>query len=181
MNVSPSTVVSDDSTRPQTPPPSVADLARDLNRQTLHLQPDNSHCHMFPCDPATHTHTHTHTRPDERPTYSRIASASLRLQRQTNTSRHCNPSHLEDMSRLVARMVDDEDQCNVCEPKTPIQSPPSPRNEEDEGIDMGYASPNPEARHTFPFSFRRAADRVSKSAAVVKKVRMRRRPKTAKK
>ncbi|KAF2277822.1 uncharacterized protein EI97DRAFT_431894 [Westerdykella ornata] len=175
MNVSPSTVLSEDFSRPPTPKPSVGDLADDLDRQSLRDQAVNSNSSVFPYDTATHTGA------AERPTYSRIATASLRLQRQTNTRKHRSPSHLETMSKLVARMIEETDQCNVCETPSSPSPRPSSRCRDDEGIDMDYTSADSEDRSVFPLSFRRAGDRLCRGAAVVKKVRMRRRLKTSKK
>jgi hypothetical protein len=190
MNVSPTSTPSEyplPLQRPPTPPPTLGDLAHVFGQQSLHVEPLPLHVEvdpaynfspsnepitppadesLFPCDSAPTA---------DRPTYSRISTASLRLQRQSNARRHCSSSHLKNISKLVEQMVEEEDQCNVCDKTSPVPSSSSSVADEDEGVDMDYTPPSPLLHDDLAYTvrFRRSGDRLNSSAAVSKNVRMR--------
>lgn len=162
---------------PAPPPPSVGELAQILDRQTLQvvdveMDPD----YDIPAseEPALPNIT------KDVPTYSRISTASLRLQRQAAARKHCNSSHLKNMSKLVERMVAEEDQCTVSEPKASTSSRTCPNPTDDEAIDMQYSPIKAEDEKLYTLRFRRAGESINKHGAVTKKIRMRRHPKVAK-
>ncbi|KAF2661974.1 hypothetical protein K491DRAFT_578731, partial [Lophiostoma macrostomum CBS 122681] len=108
--------------RPPTPPCSMGELVSKLDQQHLRIEVEVDPAHL-----ATHNEPLTPPSDDDafclpltqlRPSYSRISTATLRMQRQTNLKLQCNSSHIKDISRLVQKMVEDEDQCNVCTSET---------------------------------------------------------------
>ncbi|KAF2751591.1 hypothetical protein M011DRAFT_464313 [Sporormia fimetaria CBS 119925] len=106
-----------------------------LERQSLYIEVDPTY------DLASYASNLSNNGNREMPTYSRISAASLRLQRQANARRHCSSSHLQDVSELVQRMIEDENQCDVCQPSSHCTSSETSSSsaEEDEGVNMKFA------------------------------------------
>ncbi|KAF2638270.1 hypothetical protein P280DRAFT_79837 [Massarina eburnea CBS 473.64] len=163
---------------PTPPPCSIGDLAHALGRQSLRITVDTSYrFHDEPLTPPSDDVSFPTNKPEREaltpsPTLSvsRLNSATLRMQRQTNVRMQCSASHVNDITKLV-KMIEEGDQCNVCEVKaTTLQSPPAP--EEDEGIDMDYTPTAKEQLHTYIPHYR-AGERDT-GARVVKRTRMRR-------
>jgi len=157
--------------RPTTP--SVGEISAILDRQTLHVEANSASYHGSESHNFAAAAAHHNFSP------SRLSIPSLRLQRQIRTRRHCNPSHLRDVSRLVERMVREEEQCNVLEPPSPTSTSSSGSgSDHDEGIDM-HCGVYPAGPPMCTLRFRRSGDRVSKSASVPRDIRMRKRVKGA--
>lgn len=183
MNVSPMSNPPGYFTRLPTPPPcSMGELAQRLDQQSLRVDPaykfPNEEPPTPPSDQVSFS-TSLHELP-QRPSYSRITTATLRMQRQANVRMQCSSSHIDDISTLVQRMIEDEDQCNICEPKSPISTSSSSNADEDEGVDMDYSPPSPREPPLPTLKFRRSGDRLNGCASVTKSVRMRKKSKIAK-
>lgn len=174
MHVSPMSLRHEYITTPP-PAPSVGELARIFDQQTLRVEIDPIYEIPAQDDCASPTEGRA-------PSHSRISTAALRLQRQSNTRRHYNASHLRDMSKLVERMIEEEDQCHVREPESRTPSIASSSSDSDEGIDMEYTPTNPAADEAllYTLKFRRSGERLNPTAAVAKSVRMRKRSKITK-
>jgi len=56
--------------------------------------------------------------PSELPAYLECTSANIRRQRQRTVREQCSVSHLEAISALVSRMIDNKDQCDVSSSST---------------------------------------------------------------
>jgi hypothetical protein len=153
---------------------SVGELAQILDRQSLHVELDPAYDIPVP-DPAPAT-----SKTEEVPTYSRISTASLRLQRQANARKHCNSTHIRNMSKLVEKMVAEGDQCTISEPRPPTSAPKSPAAYEDEAVDMEYNPINADDEKLYTLRFRRAGESINRLGAVTKKIRMRRHTKVTK-
>ncbi|KAF2246501.1 hypothetical protein BU26DRAFT_520962 [Trematosphaeria pertusa] len=163
---------------PTPPPCSVGDLAHALTQQSLRVQVDPS-C-RFACEPLTPPSDELAfpaellDRPQQLAS-QRLASATLRMQRQANTKMQCTSSRIKDISLLV-RMIEERDQCRICEPKS--STPPSPPlSDEDEGVDMEYTPSDPKDALRFELPFWRAGEKPNNNgcARVSKGVRMRKR------
>jgi hypothetical protein len=152
----------------------VGELAHILDRHSLRVEVDPAY------EPSTSDYPTSGSEADGLSTYSRISTASLRLQRQANTRRHCSASHVRDLSKLVEKMIEEEDQCSVSEPSSTASSAPSSNADEDEGIDMDYTPANPDEGLLNTLKFRRAGDRVGRATAVMKKVRVRKQARASK-
>ncbi|KAF2128206.1 hypothetical protein P153DRAFT_368077 [Dothidotthia symphoricarpi CBS 119687] len=160
-----------------TPPPClIGDLAHKFTQQSLrintHIYPrHNAHASApltppsdegaFPTEPLGQA---------DRPTYSRVSSSLLRMQRQANARMQCCPSRVRDISRLV-RMIEAEEQCTVDEPASALTV-----DEADEGIDMDYDNSTRRADLVAGLSLRRSGERRDVGGArISKSARMRRR------
>jgi hypothetical protein len=119
-------------------------------------------------------------KPKEVSTYSRISTASLRLQRQSNARKHCNSTHLRHMSKLVEKMIAQEDQCTISEPNLAASSSTPSTLSEDEAVDMEYSPINPDDELLYTLRFRRAGEGVNRLGGVTKKIRMRKHTKVTK-
>ncbi|KAF2677820.1 hypothetical protein K458DRAFT_423668 [Lentithecium fluviatile CBS 122367] len=179
MNVSPtSTRLPPLPARLPTPPPcSMGDLAQILNQQSLRLVVPSHKSANEPLTPPSDEDTFATALPQPRPqlslSTSRLNSATLRMQRQANVRMQSSSSHIKDISTLVERMIEAEDQCRICEQKPSL--PPSPTSE-DEGISMDYTVTNPKSEPRSLPLFYRAGDRNPGCTRVAKNTRMRRRP-----
>jgi hypothetical protein len=163
---------------PTPPPCSMGDLAQILDQQSLRIaivpvQKSANEPLTPPGDDVTFATALPERRPHLSLSTSRINSATLRMQRQANVRLQSSSSHIKDISLLVEKMIEAEDQCNVCEHKPSL--PPSPTSD-DEGISMEYTVPNPTAALRTLLPFYRAGDRVDGCTRVSKNARMRRRP-----
>lgn len=174
MHLSPTSMPPDSFAKSPSPPPSVDRLAHMLDCHSLHVEVDPAYESPAPDhdDPASSSASLA-AKAHRPSTYSRAATAALRKKRQSNARKHCSSSHLKDVSDLVERMVEHEDQCHVAEPRSPPLLPASPGADPDEGVDMDH---NPDDL-LFTLPFRRSGDNVNRCAAVTKRVRMRRLPK----
>jgi hypothetical protein len=166
------------STRPPTPPPChINDLAYRLDQSSLHIEVDHHYaCHDDPPTPPSDDHTfpvEIDSPKHSSSLYTRLSSSTLRQQRQANQRAQCSSPRLEDIASLVQRMVEDGDQCRVCEHKSSTSSIASTVGD-DEGVDVNY-SPPPQAPHVYTLKFRRSGDRLNTGAAVSRSVKMRKR------
>ncbi|KAL6153529.1 hypothetical protein ACJBU6_08674 [Exserohilum turcicum] len=201
MNVSPTSKALPpvyDALRPPTPPCTMGDLALQLNQQSLRI---NTALAAYPARPPTPESDHeqgpSHRTHQGRPTYSRIATSVLRMQRQHNSRMQCTSSHARDIAKLV-KMIEHEQQCTVSDPSPATKSPASPSpspapsssssppappsarararpSGHDEGVDMDYDMPSKAIDAMVATPAWRAADRRDSCARVTKSVRMRKR------
>jgi hypothetical protein len=163
---------------PPTPPPCpVGELAARFDQHTLRVEVDPAYRFPLENEPLTPPDDDA-AFPSEsqlgkapRPTYSRLSTATLRMQRQANMRWQCTAAHSKDISQLVQRMVEDEDQCCVSDAKPIIPAPNTTCGaDQDEGLDMDYTPPSPPL---YPLKFRRSGDRLTGGVCVSRNVRMR--------
>ncbi|KAH7112451.1 hypothetical protein B0J11DRAFT_585421 [Dendryphion nanum] len=184
MNVSPTSMLHHPSPRDlsmgtSTPPPpcSIGELAARFDQQSLQVEVDPAYAFTSPKDdslvsPTNITFPAHILEPAPRSRYSRVSSAALRMQRQSNARMlQSSPAHLKEISNLVQKMVQDGDQCRVHSFNSRTSSASS-SSDEDEGIDMDYT---PLSTPLYTPSYRRAADRMSGCAVVPNSIRMRKR------
>ena len=180
MNVSPTSLPSFKHvpTRLPTPPPTVGDLTQAFDQHTLHIYPDEPL--TSPSDEIAFP-AHLHDPCPRGPAYSRLDSATLRMQRQANVRMQCSASHTKDISVLVQSMIEDGDQCNICDPKSRSSSSASSTvdEDEDEGVDMEY-EPSSEPHFSYALNFRRSGERVAGCATVSRTVRIRKKSRVMK-
>lgn len=164
---------------PPPPPCSMGELAARFNQQSLHVEVDPAYAfssrpsndHQSP-SPTTSSFPSHILEPAPRTRHSRVSTAVLRMQRQSNARLlQSSPAHLKDISNLVERMLQDGDQCHIHTPSSPPSSASS-SSDEDEGIDMSHTF---SSLPLFTPSYRRASDRIPGCAHVSKAIRMRRR------
>ncbi|OAL47296.1 hypothetical protein IQ07DRAFT_590148 [Pyrenochaeta sp. DS3sAY3a] len=193
MNVSPTSKPSAAfqlPSRAATPPCTIGDLAVQLNQQSLRIDTalDNFSCGPL-SPPSDDCASPTAYRP--RPTYSRVATSILRMQRQTNSRMQCCSSHVRDLSKLV-QMIEREDQCNVSDRASSRTSstsststsssssnaaPSISASGDDEGVDMDYDAPARGIEALVGLPAWRAGERRDSCVRVPKQVRMRKRSK----
>jgi hypothetical protein len=167
--------------RPLTPC-TMGDLAQILTKHCLTIDTSVSACPPGLLTPPSDCDD----QPAPRPTYSRISSSVLRMQRQTNSRLQCCASQARGISNLV-RMLEQEDQCTVTLPSSSSSSASSTSSSpistslstcgDDEAISMTYPCPpqaNAPAFQSQQFLWR-AGDRRDDCVRVSKTVRMRRR------
>lgn len=185
-SVEPKTIAAPQPRLPTPPPCSVNDLVRTLNQQNLRVVVDTPFSR--PCEPLTPPSddacdvafpAEQLARPPPLST-ARLDCAIMRRQRQANTRLQCSPSHIRDISALVEKMIEAEEQCNLCEHKPAMPSSPPP-SDEDEGVDMEYTPSDPRANLRSLLPFYRAGERgdctrVSKNVRMRKKIRIVKRP-----
>jgi hypothetical protein len=163
--------------RPLTPPPcTMGDLAQILTQHCLTIDTSQpaSVCHQGPPTPPSDCDDQ-----DPRPTYSRISSSVLRMQRQANSRLQCSSSQASRISNLV-RMLEQQDQCTLSSPSSSAPTSTSASTcGDDEAISMDYHCPLSASAPAFQFQqpLWRAADRRDNCVRVTKTVRMRRRSK----
>lgn len=183
MNLSPTSLSPSISQPPSqyfSPPPcSMGELAARFNQQSLQVEVDPAYAYSSHASDEEQTPSPTNTtfpshilEPAPRSRHSRVSTAVLRMQRQSNARLlQSSPSHLKDISNLVQKMLEDGDQCQIHAPGSPPSSASS-SSDEDEGIDMAHTiSSTP----LFTPSYRRATDRIPGCALIPKAIRMRRR------
>ncbi|KAF2865111.1 hypothetical protein BDV95DRAFT_587336 [Massariosphaeria phaeospora] len=160
---------------PTPPPCPVGELAQ---RMTLHLEIDPQYQVASAYEPLTppsddicfHTEALERCQP---PFYSHISSAIVRMQRQATTRKQTSPSHMKDLAALVEKMIEDEEQCNICDSKSRTPSTSSASDMDgDEGIDMD-CTPSTDASFRHPVPLHRSTDRSTGYSFVSKKPRMR--------
>ena len=164
--------------RPPTPPPTMGELAYQFNQHTLHVEVDPAYqlrpCYVDqPLTPPTDDFAFPELldQPQQPAPYPRLSAAILRKQRQSHMQMQCSSSHLEDISSLVQRMIENGDQCRICDHRSRPSSNAS-TSDNDEGVDMEYNPPPPQEVPVSSLKFRRSGDRRN-GAAVSKSVRMR--------
>lgn len=107
----------------------ISDLSRQLSAHSIDARPPPREHTASPCQldaneysPAQSTRSTTsNTFCDqelELPNYLECTSANIRRQRQRTVREQCSASHLEAISALVARMIDNKDQCDVSSSST---------------------------------------------------------------
>lgn len=110
----------------------ISDLSRQLSAQSLnkHHPPPPRELTASPCQldsaaytsrprsPSSYTSSKEQDPPSEIPAYLECTSANIRRQRQRTVRDQCSTSHLEAISALVARMIDNKDQCDVSSSST---------------------------------------------------------------
>lgn len=161
------------------PPCSMGELAARFDQQSLQVEVDPAYAFSSHASNEDESSSPTNVsfpshilEPAPRSRHSRVSTAVLRMQRQSNARLlQSSPSHLKDISSLVQKMLDHGDQCQVHTPTSPPSSVSS-SSDEDEGIDMTTTLPS---TPLFTPSYRRASDRMSGCALVPKSIRMRRR------
>jgi len=163
----------------------MGDLAQRFHQHTLHVEVDPAYHFRAryvdepltpPGDDFAFAGLLDH-QPQQPSLYPRLSATLLRRQRESNTRMQCSPAHLEDISLLVQRMVEDGDQCRICDSKSRPSSnafSSDDDDDDDEGVDMDYTPPSPQEPRVRSLKFRRSGDRLN-GAAVTKNVRMRRR------
>jgi hypothetical protein len=165
--------------RPPTPPCSMGELASKFDQQHLRIEVEVDPAHLAtdhePLTPPSDDDAFGLPQRAPRPAYSRVSSATLRMQRQTNLKLQCSSSHIKDISKLVQRMVEDEDQCNVCEPETLVPASDSSNLEQDEGVE-DVDCELLDADIFSSLKYRRSSDRANGQSGVSKTVRLRKRP-----
>ncbi|KAI6791351.1 hypothetical protein KC361_g7373 [Hortaea werneckii] len=109
----------------------------------------------------------------------RAHSPSTRIRRQANARLLCSSTHREDITALVARMVQSNDQCSVNPPPDSLST--SAVIDEDEGYDSSNESLTPVQSRRCSITtsrsrvdFRRSSDMKKTGACVMKAARMRR-------
>ncbi|PSN66876.1 hypothetical protein BS50DRAFT_676576 [Corynespora cassiicola Philippines] len=112
--------------------------------------------------------------------YSRLTTATLRMQRQANTRMQCSSSHAKDLSLLVQKMIDDEEQCRIGDTKLRPPLSPTTSDDDDEGVDMDYEPSTPEELRQYRLNFRRSGDRLDGCTMVARSVRMRKKSRVTK-
>ncbi|KAF1974153.1 hypothetical protein BU23DRAFT_553547 [Bimuria novae-zelandiae CBS 107.79] len=160
--------------RPPTPPPcDMNELVLALGKQDLRVVVDPKFRAQYePLTPPSDEDTFANHLPE--PTQlstARMNAATLRMQRQANVRMQCSVSHIKDISSLVEKMIEVEDQCHLCEPKSKRSSVSSLG--EDEGVGMDY-TPTAKEQMRSMLPHYRAGDRIDGSARVSKRPRMRR-------
>lgn len=183
-DVSPTTQLPPLPERLPTPPPcSMADLVHILDQQSLRIAvvPSQRLANEPLTPPGDEVVLPFSSAPREpRPQLSlsttRLNSATLRMQRQASVRMQSSASHIKDISTLVEKMVQTEDQCTICDHKP--ASLPSPTSD-DEGISMEYTVLNPKVEFHSLYYYR-AGDRAEGCARVSKSARMRKRPRIPK-
>ncbi|KAF2713683.1 hypothetical protein K504DRAFT_462192 [Pleomassaria siparia CBS 279.74] len=176
-NVSPFSPSPQLPSRLPTPPPcSIGELAYRFDQHSLHTEVDPEYRFYEPLTPPNDHFSFPgellDAPPQQASCYQRLSAASLRKQRQANTRMQCSPSHLDDISSLVQRMIETGDQCRICQHKSQTRSNAS-TSDDDEGVDMDF-HPAPQEAHTPNRKIRRSGERLSGGTAVSKNVRMRR-------
>ncbi|KAF2476062.1 uncharacterized protein BDR25DRAFT_339930 [Lindgomyces ingoldianus] len=178
---------------PTPPPCSIGELAQRFNQQSLRVDTSSSYriptFYELPLTPPSDDFVFPADAPQQSP-YSFPSPVALRQQRQANMRMQCSPSHIRDISILVQRMVEEGDQCHICDSKSrtspspsPFPSPPSSNSsnaDEDEGVDMEYSPLAPKDSPLSTLKFRRSGDRLNGQAMVAKTVRMRKKSKVMK-
>lgn len=189
MNLSPTSMPQHHTQLPSSyfPPPScsMGELAARFNQQSLQVEVDPAYA--FSSNTSNEEQTPSPSNlsfpshilePAPRSRHSRVSTAVLRMQRQSNSRLlQSSPDHLKDISNLVQKMLQDGDQCQIHTPTSPPSSISS-SSDDDEGIDMTHVFPN---TLLFTPSYRRASDRIPGCAQVSKAIRMRRRSPITKK
>lgn len=172
---------------PTPPPCSLGELAQRFHRHNLRVEvpqpsrnlsfydpptpPGDSEDSSFPIDSRQSFPRTT--------SYTAISSTNLRAKRQANTRLQCSPTHIRDISLLVERMIEANDQCSVRRIDEPTISVcvSTPDASDDEGVSMDYTPPDsPHERPLFGLKYRRSGDRLNGQACVAKNVRMRKKP-----
>ncbi|KAF1851278.1 uncharacterized protein K460DRAFT_329128 [Cucurbitaria berberidis CBS 394.84] len=185
MNVSPTSRPTDplqlsSNPSPPTPPCTMGDLAVQLNQQTLFIEPRANHDAARPSTKSKHCASPIDQRKQQaRPTYSRVATSVLRMQRQSSSRLQCCSSHVRDISKLV-RMIEAEEQCTINEPTSQPSSTTSSTlstSGDDEGIDMDYDVPARAVEALIGMPQWRAGHDRDRCIRVTKQVRMRKRSK----
>lgn len=165
-------------TRLPTPPPcDVNDLVHALDKQDLRVVVGPTFAASYePLTPPSDNDTFANHLPPPPPQLStaRMNSATLRMQRQANVRLQSSAAHIKDISSLVEKMIEAEDQCKLHHPKSKPSSLSLPSAcDMDEGVNMDYApTAKEQIRSMLPFY--RAGDRIDGSTRVSKKPRMRR-------
>ncbi len=181
MNCSPTSRPTQAPCRPPTPPCTVGDLAVILNQQTLRIDPRTSGCPSgLPSPPMEECESSPQHFEQTRPTYSRVATSLLRIQRQANSRMQCCTSHIRDISHLV-KMIEDEEQCNIYNMSSrssstssaSSSSASSTASSDDEAIDMDYDKADPPSTGLFIASQWTSAQRNGSAMRVARPVRMR--------
>ncbi|KAF2107529.1 hypothetical protein BDV96DRAFT_588884 [Lophiotrema nucula] len=193
MNVSPTSIhIAPLPTRLPTPPPcSIGDLAYRFHQQSLRVDTSVPPCYAYaPLTPpsdddsASSADFPSSLSSSQLSSYESMSPAELRMRRQANTRMQCDASHVKDITNLVKKMIEDGDQCHICDPKSRTSSRASSSSsadeDEDEGVDMDYIPPSDQDLPLYSVKFRRSGDRVVGHAAVMKSVRMRKKPKMLK-
>ncbi|KAL6706360.1 hypothetical protein ACN47E_005466 [Coniothyrium glycines] len=184
MNVSPSSQVTQRPhpfSRPPTPPPcTMGDLAAKLNQQSLRINTQFEGMASGPLTPPSDDcASPTDAAPLARPTYSRITSSLLRMQRQSNSRMQCSTSHMRDVTKLV-KMIEEEAQCTVSDSSSRTSSTSSSSSAssgDDEGVDMDYDLPARKMQTLGGGLAWRSVDSSRDTCIrVAKPVRMRKRP-----
>lgn len=180
MNVSPTSKAAEQLhpfNRPPTPPCTMGDLAAKLNQQSLRI---NTQLHHIPSGPLTPPSddcvSPTEAPTQTRPTYSRVASSLLRMQRQNNSRMQCNAEHVRHLSKLV-KMIEEKAQCTVSDASSRTASTSScttDPSEDDEGVNMDYDIPDRNIETLVGMSWRSGEQRDG-CIRVTKPVRMRKR------
>jgi len=187
MNVSPTTMQPAEYFAPLPPTSSsLGDLVDIFDQQTLQVNVDLDPSYDIP------------SADESVEPYSRVSTAALRMQRQTNTRLQCRTSHVKDLRVLVQKMVEEDDQCQVSDSTSPTSTSSTSEtaslstttttttttttsvSDEDEGVDMEYNSPNPEDGRFYALKFRRSGERLPGCSAVSKTARMRKKPRAIK-
>ena len=192
MNVSPTSVPIAScpphmSTRLPTPPPcSLGELAQRFHRHNLRVEvPQPSRNLSFYDPPTPPSESEDSTFPVEsnqsypRTTSQSVSSFNLRAKRQANTRLQCSPTHIRDISLLVERMIEANDQCSVqrVDGSTQIACSPATDTADDEGVSMDYTPPeSPQEPLHLGLKYRRSGERLNGQACVAKNVRMRKKP-----
>jgi len=101
----------------------ISDLSRQLSAHSLDARPTPrehtaSPCQMDANSISPSTTFYEQDSPLELPNYLECTSANIRRQRQRTVREQCSASHLEAISALVARMIDNKDQCDVSSSST---------------------------------------------------------------
>ncbi|KAF2820613.1 hypothetical protein CC86DRAFT_374293 [Ophiobolus disseminans] len=181
MNVSPTSKPASHQhylARPPTPPCTMGDLASILNQQTLRIDTNVGDGRSGPVTPPSDDDAMDPLQAP-RPTYSRVSSSLLRMQRQSNARMQCSSSHVRDISRLV-QMIEEQEQCTINEvtsrsSSTSTASSSSSSSASDEGIDMEYDATSPGIEMLAGMPQWRATDRRDSCVRVTRHVRMRKR------
>ncbi|KAF2730723.1 hypothetical protein EJ04DRAFT_515082 [Polyplosphaeria fusca] len=182
-NISPTTVPA----RLPTPPCSMGELEYRFHRHTLRIDPSLARPACYAVEPLTPPGDDAPLSPDQslasqQRAYASLSAASLRRQRQAHMRMQCSSSHVKDISNLVQKMVEDGDQCHVCDPKsrtTSRSSSPSSHSY-DEGVVMDYSPPSPGEEPLHTLKFRRSGDQIVGHATVSKSIRMRKKSRVMK-
>ncbi|KAF2017650.1 hypothetical protein BU24DRAFT_420691 [Aaosphaeria arxii CBS 175.79] len=193
MNVSPTSILAQHPLQsPTIPPPcSIGDLTTKLS-QNLHVEVEEDPSCAWPptevllagsSDDLTMSNESFQPSPPCQP-YSRISTAVLRMQRQSNMRLQCSSSHVKDISKLVEKMVADEEQCSVYDASrsslslSPVSSrSSSTSSSEDEAIGMDYSQDHIPLH---ALHFRRSSDRLPGTTSITKNIRMRKKSRISK-
>jgi len=107
-------------------PISVADLSYQLSQQSFQYTPSSdpgyasfstqSNVPALDCPPIDNFHNEDAVL---LPDFSQYSFSGVRLQRQRALRRQCSAGHLREISALVTRMIENEEQCSVCSPQEP--------------------------------------------------------------